>query len=195
MSSYIIFKYNLLNTKMILSGKNNLLYDSKNFDKYGNIYAVKINDNSIKLINELLENNDNDLYSKYNTFNLELILYFLVENINLNDIYKIIFGHYYNNQNLFLYKKLNNKKVNSSNIYQCKKNELLHNNLNSLICSNSYDNIKDQINVLLKTKKDRLKTLYPIDVNYDNDEETLNIETNGKLETSYSDECLNIKNI
>jgi hypothetical protein len=180
---------------MILSQKNNLLYDSKNFDKYGNIYAVKINNDNIKFINELIENNDSKLHSKYNEYALELILYFLVENVNLNDIYKIIFGHYYNNQNLFLYKKLNNKKINSSNIYHCKKNELLHNNLNSLIFSNSYDNIKDQVDILIKIKKDRLKTLCPINVNYENNNENLNIETNGKLETSYFDECLNIKNI
>ena len=68
----------------------------------------------------------------------------------------------------------------------------MYNNLNDLIYSNSYDVLKRQINVLLKTKEERIKTLSPISVTYNNG--NLNITSNGKLSTSFSNGCLEIKN-
>lgn len=177
---------------MILSNRNDLLYDSKNFDKYRNIYVVKINVNKEKHIQEQIRDLGGKLKSEYDAYTLTLYLYFLAAQVNLNGIYKIIYGHYYNNQNLFLYKDLHNKKVIKSTISYCKNNELMYNNLNDLIYSNSYDVLKSQINVLLNTKEERIKTLSPISVTYNNG--NLNITSNGKLSTSFSNGCLEIKN-
>ena len=178
---------------MILSNRNDLLYDSKNFDKYRNIYVVKINVNKEKYVQEQIRDLGGELHWDYDAYSFTLNLYFLSAQVNLNGIYKIIYGHYYNSQNLFLYKDLHNKKVIKSTISYCKNNELMYNNLNDLIYSNSYDVLKRQINVLLKTKEERIKTLSPISVTYKNG--NLNITSNGKLSTSFSNGCLEIKNI
>lgn len=177
---------------MILSNRNDLLYDSKNFDKYRNIYVVKINVNKEKYVQEQIRDLGGELHWDYDAYSFTLNLYFLSAQVNLNGIYKIIYGHYYNSQNLFLYKDLHNKKVIKSTISYCKNNELMYNNLNDLIYSNSYDVLKRQINVLLKTKEERIKTLSPISVTYNNG--NLNITSNGKLSTSFSNGCLEIKN-
>lgn len=180
---------------MILSNKNDLLYDSKNFNKYRNIYAVLVNYGKIEYIQTGLENCNDDLHQEYISYNFELKLFFLAEQyMNIKGVYKIVFGHYYNNQNQFLYKNLYNKEVVTPTIHRCKYNELLYNNVKDLVYSNSYEALKKQTDVIIKIRETRIKQKYfPIAVSYDNN--TLNIETNGKLSTSFSDGCLHINNI
>ena len=64
-------------TTKILSNKNDLLYDSKNFNKYRNIYAVLVNYGKIEYIQTGLENCDDDLHQEYISYNYEVRLYFL----------------------------------------------------------------------------------------------------------------------
>lgn len=179
---------------MILSNKNDLLYDAKNFNKYRNIYAVLVNYGKIDDIQDNISKYAGKITDEYDHVNNEVKLIFLNEEyLNLKGIYKIIFGHYYNNQNLFLYKNLRDKKIVTTNIHQCKYNELLYNNTKDLIYSNSYDALKKQVDIIVQIKENRIKdNLLPIDVSYE--EGTVNIETNGKLSTSFSDGCLQINN-
>lgn len=180
---------------MILSNKNDLLYDSKNFNKYCNIYAVLVNYNRIEYIKTNLENCDDDLHQEYISYNFELKLFFLAEQyMNIKGAYKIVFGHYYNNQNQFLYKNLYNKEVVTPTIHRCKYDELLYNNVKDLVYSNSYETLKKQTDVIIKIRETRIRNKYfPLEITYDN--YTLNIKTKGTLSITFSEECLKIQNI
>jgi hypothetical protein len=142
-----------------------------------------------------LENCDDDLQQEYISYNFKLKLFFLAEQyMNIKGLYKIVFGHYYNNQNQFLYKNLYNKKIVITTIHRCKYNELLYNNVKDLIYSNSYENLKKQTDNIIKIKENRIKDKYfPIKIEYNNC--TLSIKTKGTLSISFSKECLQIKNI
>lgn len=179
---------------MILSNKNDLLYDSKNFDRYRNVYAIFVNHNKIEYMKSELENCDDDLHQEYISYNFELRLFYLFQEfINLNGTYKIIFGHYYNNQNAFLYKSIHNKKVITTSVHHCKCNELLYNNEKDLICSNSYEVLKKQTNIIVKSYETKIREEYfPLSISYEN--KNLSIETNGTLDISFSNGCLNINN-
>lgn len=180
---------------MILSNKNDLLFDSKNFDKYRNIYTIKINANKIENLENNLKDCDDKLYSEYDAYYFNLKLFFTIEQyFNLTGIYKIIFGHYYNNQNAFLYKGIHNKKIITTSIHHCKHNELLFNNAHDLIYGNSYDTLQREINIITENKKNEMRTLYyPLELSYK--DENLTINTKGNLITSYSNECLEISNL
>lgn len=97
---------------MLLNSYNNHLYNINKFNKYNNIYVIKINKN--------------------------------------NNTHKIIYGHFYNNHNEFLYKKIINNKIVDIEILRCKSNELLYNNVNDLIYSKSLNILNNYLKKLIR---------------------------------------------
>jgi hypothetical protein len=180
---------------MRLTPRNELLYDAKNFDKYNNIYTILLNNVKLENLEMGLSQYDHKLHVDYILLTEEIHMYFLSDKyLNLNGIYKIIFGHYYNNSNTFLYKNLKKDKVISFNVKHCKNNELLYNENNNLICSNSYETLKKQIDIFVNNKVKQLKEEYfPLEITYNN--ENVNIDTNKSITIHYDNECVEIINI
>ena len=133
---------------MFLTSKNDLLYDAKNFNKYRNIFAIILNKRKKYERENIITNMDDDLHGTYIESETTLKLYFMYELISgLKSIYKIIYGHFYSNQNMFIYKNTKNGKndvIISHETQLCSQKELLHNASNKLIYTNSYESIKKQ---------------------------------------------------
>ena len=177
---------------MFITNRNDLLYDTKNFDKYNNIYCVLLNIKKIKEREKKL--GDNKLHHTY--VNEQLNLFFLFEKFSsTTGERKIVFGHYYNNRNTFLYKDVKNSKVISYNIKQCRNKELLYRN-DKLICSNTYENLKKQIDYidLTETKKIKEDHIYPFIITYNKNSNNLSINSNGIVLVSFNNGCLSINN-
>ena len=73
--------------------------------------------------------------------------------INKNSkIYKIVYGHFYNNYNEFIYKKVVNNKIINTEVFRCRKNELFYNDEYNLIYSKSFNAINNYLKYSLKNK-------------------------------------------
>ena len=96
---------------MIITKYSDLLYDTKNFNKYNNIYAVLIQQKYYDKVNQSY--NDQKLYIKYDKDTNGLELYYLLDSCiyMINKMHDIIYGHFYNKHDLFLYKKFANNKL------------------------------------------------------------------------------------
>ena len=179
----------------MLLNQNKHLHNLKNFDNYRNIYAVRMNESKIDSITYNLLN-DGNLRYKYNIVQRELFLYFAIdEDISIRGYYKIIYGHFYNNSNEFLYKKLNNKKTYNFEVFKCNKNELLHNKLKEyLIYSDSYDALDKQIINIAEEKIYEIKQHFikPFDVLYSSEVVSIHTNDNSNINFIYDDECINI---
>lgn len=174
---------------MFLSSKNNLLYDAKNFEKYPNMYAIMLNNLKKNQIDESIANMDDDMHVKYIASQRILEFYFMWEQISgFENMYKIIFGHYYNEQNVFLYKGTLKKKddiIIKTDVRRCKRDELIRNKFDTLITASSYDVIQKQLNIIALDKEYEIKSqyVYPLGITYK--DETLNIQSNGKFSTQF----------
>ena len=185
---------------MILSQQNNLLYDAKNFNRYNNVYAILINKRRLYKIEEDIETviNNSGIRTLYVLQESQLKIYFDAQ-IDIAGLYRIIFGHYYNNQNIFLYKDTYGKNVIIKHeVHRCNNSELVHNTNNHLIYSNSYDVVKKQLDVIKYNEINRYKQKYnelPFEISYSN--ETIFIKSNNMFETTIKNETLyiNHKNI
>jgi len=181
---------------MFITKRNDLLYDTKNFDKYNNIYCVLLN---VKKINERrkeLDTCDHKLHHAYDYENEQLNLFFLFEKFSsTTGDRKIVFGHYYNNRNTFLYKNVKNKKVVSYSVNHCYNKELLYRN-NKLICSSTYEGLKKQIDYidLTETKKIKEECKNPFTITYDKNLNNLSINSNGIVLVYFNNGCLSINN-
>ena len=183
---------------MLITNKNDLLYDSKNFNKYRNLYVILVNRRKLTNITYNLDHcEDDDLHQQYFEVRDELKLYFIWEEfLNFDNVYKVVYGHYYNNRNTFLYKNLHGKNVIASNVHHCEANELLYNSNKDLICSKSYEDIEKQaayIN-LDKAQAYREQFEFPLEITYIDDDDILCINSNGVFSTIFEDECIQIIN-
>lgn len=168
---------------MLINSKNELLYDAKNFDNYHNIYCI------LKKTNKQY---DNKLLYEYYDGELKLLLEefpaFIKE-------HKIIFGHYYNNENTFIYKNVQNGKIVSYEIKHCNNNELYYKN-NKLIYGDTYDSIKMQIDNINLDEINKYKEKYsnPLSISYNKENNNLNINLNKICITSFNNGCVSINN-
>lgn len=181
---------------MFLNKRNNHIYSANTFDKSQNVYAIRVNEQKLESITYELLNNKEIRY-RYNILRRELIFYLSIDDdVNIKSSYKVIYGHFYNNANDFLYKRTFNNKVVNINIYRCKKSELLHNNFKRLIYSDSYDIIDKQVNSISKNQLDIIKKEYikPFDIAYDKELKMLiinhTIDINDTAKFDYNDNCI-----
>lgn len=179
---------------MFLTSKNDLLYDAKNFDKYRNIYCILLNKKKIENRQYNLDNHNNKLQHEY--YDEVLKLFFLFEEYSLAGERKIVFGHYYNKKNTFLYKNVQTGKVVSYEVKRCNNNELYYKN-NKLVCANTYDIIKKQLEIinLDETNKYNEKYHKQLEISYNKENNNLSIDLTGTCITSFNNGCLNINNI
>ena len=126
---------------MILTQRNDRLYDSRNFDNYQNYYAIRYDVEKYHFIKDKNTNNLLTVYTQYINFNLILSVNTNKESSD-NNIYQILYGHFYNDQNVFLFKKVHNGKIAGYKINKCQRTELWHNNLNQLYISNYFGEVK-----------------------------------------------------
>lgn len=134
---------------MILTKHNDRQYDSRNFDRSKNYYAIKYDAEKYQILKD--KNND-DLYIVYTQYlNTELFLSVDYNKETSNSIYKIIYGHFYNDQNYFLFKKVNDGKIVGYKVNKCQRSELWHNKLNQLYISNYFLDAKKTA-VILNTQ-------------------------------------------
>jgi len=174
------------------------LYDSKNFDKYDNVYVIKADENKVDQFIYDVQTNFELLQHKYDKLNRQIIIYFLDYSniiITIKSFYKIIFGHFYNAFNDFLFKKTtSSKKVNNTNVYRCNNELLLKNKENDLISSKSYDEISEHNNEILEQKESLVSNKF-IKPNIMFEDNIINVDS---LETDvlfeYENNCINIKN-
>ena len=188
---------------MFLTSKNDLLYDAKNFNRYNNVYTILVNKRKQCRIEENIENmlEDSEWHATYVESTTTLKIYFDFElSLDFAGLYKIVFGHYYNNQNIFLYKNTNGKSgIVKYEVHRCSQNELVHNTNNHLIYSNSYDVVKKQLDVIQYNEINKYKEQYsgftPLEITFKR--ETMIIKSNDMFVTKYENETLQIthKNI
>ena len=182
---------------MILTKRNDLLYDAKNFDKYYNMYAVLINHRVKTKLEYDLSNSGHDVTVEYIEILDQLNWIFIFEQlINSSKVFNVIYGHFYNNDNTFLYKNTKEDKVVSYTIKRCSKEYLLFNDNKRLVSSKKYEDITTQLSLIDKSYKQEWTENYdrPLDAIYDRSDEILNIEFKPEMEISsrYNDECLTL---
>jgi len=133
---------------MRVSNNNDRLYDVRNFDSYSNVYAIKINQPKIDDYYQYVI----DFLNKcFITYKFEtLILSFGNKNDvkNCQGAYRIIYGHFYNDQDFFIYHDLYNGKIITHTIKKTNKDNLYFNVNNILLCSSTFNNINNQFKIL-----------------------------------------------
>ena len=133
---------------MLVKTTNNRLYDSRNFDKYKNYYAILFDKRKYEI--NKINNDEETLYAILTSYTREIYIMDLNSGFEKADKnpYSIVYGHFYNNQNYFLFKRIHNDKIVGININKCKRAELWHNKLNQLYITNYFDDIKHTVQVL-----------------------------------------------
>ena len=186
---------------MILTQKNDLHYDSKNFDNYQNVYTVYIDRLAIERNKQrdlvdyeyLHIKYDYEVFSIY--FNDDVTSLKEYENGN-----KIIFGHFYNGQNYFLYKNIHNGKVIGYKINKCKLENLYFNKNNHILMSHSYKEMVKQLEFINHEQNvESRQNLKPNTIGYvyleDENELIFGLEYKNRFDIDYENECLKITDI
>ena len=172
---------------MYITKTNKILYDTKNFDSVKNFYAILINDTIVKT--------NQDRIDHYDVLNINISqeifwMYFpIINGKAYKDAYKIIYGHFYNNSDMFIYKDIYTNKIVSHSI---KKTyiEKLYYNKNKLLYNKSYKYICDQLEKLEKIKREEFYSKQQtIDYKYEDEEIIINDNTD-YVNHIYEDECL-----
>lgn len=127
---------------MILTQYNDRLYDSRNFDNYQNYYVIHYNKEKYQALKEKNHIDSFTIYMNYIKLSAELILSVDFDTEKSENIYHIVYGHFYNNQDYFLFKKVQNGKIVGYKVSKCNKGELWHNKLNQLYISNYFGEAK-----------------------------------------------------
>ena len=186
---------------MILTQKNELQYDSKNFDSYQNVYTVYIDRLAIE------RNKQRDLVDYeylHIKYDYEVFSIYFNDNVTSLKEYengnKIIFGHFYTGQNYFLYKNIHNGKVIGYKINKCKLENLYFNKNNHILMSHSYREIVKQLEYINHEQNvESRQDLKPNTIGYVylNDEEELifGLEYKNRFNIDYKNECLKITDI
>lgn len=138
----------------------------KDFDKFVNKFYIKKTDKS--LLNKYTEIVSVFVRQKcmHVKSNIELI----------KNPYKIVYGHFYNKWNNFIYKKIYRNNIDNTQTYKCKYGEL-YKEKDSIEPENSlsYSSIKNYVDNLFNKYKENFKqTKYK----YSYDNKTLTIERN-----------------
>ena len=181
---------------MIVKQTTGNVYDSKNFDSYPNYYAILVDKKTIELNRKKDKEGLENIYIKYTVNDLLLIYNNDKENIsNHQGGYKIVYGHFYNNQNYFLFKKLHNDKIVGYNVQKCQKAELWHNKLNKLYISNYLNEVKNTAFWLNSQKNEETQQSYtPAKIGYLYYDYTIEFPTdiNNKMNIDYANEILSL---
>ena len=179
---------------MIVKQTTGNVYDSKNFDSYPNYYAILVDKKTIELNKKTDKDHIENIYIKYSIDNLLLIYNYDKDSIvNHQNGYKIVYGHFYNNQNYFLFKKVHNNKIVGYSVSKCQKGELWHNKLNKLYISNYLNEAKSTAFILNnKLNKEYYETTVPSEITYIYDDYTISFPdvTEDEIQTDYENEIL-----
>lgn len=84
------------------------------FDKFINYFYIKKNKKSLL----------NDINDYVNIFVTKHSLVMKSNVVTIKNPYKIVYGHFYDKQNRFIYKKIYNNKIDNDKIYKCSYNDL-----------------------------------------------------------------------
>lgn len=147
---------NIVYLRMIITQQNNRLYDSRNFDSYKNYYAILYNQDKYTFIKD---KNNADLYTIY-TSHISTQLILDVDKIKetSDSIFSVVYGHFYNDQNFFLFKKVKNGKILGYKVNKCQRSELWHNKLNQLYISNYFGAVQKTAITLNDNANDEIGT-------------------------------------
>lgn len=138
---------------MLIDSTKKYLYNIKDFESKQKVWTVKFNQQKYENIVDKLNESLDQIIIKYYSVHYELsFILAYKEYLNFKSAYKIIYGYFYNNANYFLYKSSLGEKTLSQSISKCKYKELLFNDHKDLICSKSYDILRNQIESLNKDK-------------------------------------------
>lgn len=177
---------------MIINQYNDRLYDTRNFDQHHNYYAIRYDVEKYRILKDKNQSDSYTIYMEY--FNAELLLSVDKNIESSQSIYNIIYGHFYNDQNFFLFKKVKDGKIIGYKIQKCNKAELYHNKMNQLYISNYF---KDVQRTVLLLNKDANNDIADEIINpalsyivYDPDTEKLTFMT--LWDDNYNDETLEI---
>lgn len=161
---------------MIVNVHNDRNYDTRYFDKCQNYYAI-LKDEKIIEFNNIKDQND----CEYINIKYDQISTLIIYTKDIKDLtdhqngYKIIYGHFYNDHNEFLYKKVDNGKIVGYKVHRCREAELWHNKLDKLYISNYFGDIKKTIKLLNTqlNKENRESYISPNEITYDVYDNTL----------------------
>lgn len=185
----------------IITPFNDRHYDTRNFDTKNNYYAILVDKKQLKINKDIYEQGNDKLYVTYN--NIQTLLVYVKidskDNIFENG-YKIIYGHFYNDQNFFLFKNLNKEgKIIGHKIHKVQKSEL-YSKLNRLYFSNYYTDISRTSFLLNKQIKDTYtKDVPALEIKYDYIDNNEEIRFYSSIKTyfdiEYEDELLKFDKI
>lgn len=172
---------------MFITKQNKILYDTKNFDTSKNVYAVLIDNVKVKANTDKIESYD---ILNINIFHETFWMYFpIMEGSIFKTPYKIVYGHFYNNSDMFLYKDIHSGKIIGHSI---KKTyiEKLYYNKNKLLYNKSYKTLVQQLDHLKEKSKEDYQSKQ-LTINYIYDDETIEFNNSEKyISTYYDNECL-----
>lgn len=160
---------------MRINQLNNRHYDTRKFDECPNFYAILANEKIIEINREKDQDTIENIHVTYNIF--ETLLVYTNDMSKLTDHqngYKIVYGHFYNETNEFLFKKVENGKIVGYNIHRCQKSELWRNKLDQLYISNYFGEVKRTAQLLnTKLNEEVRKDLHPTAITYTVENNTL----------------------
>lgn len=186
---------------MILTQRNDLQYDARNFDSYQNVYTIYVDKCTIE------HNKQRDLIDYeylHIKYSYEIFSLYFNENIKTLKEYengnKIIFGHFYNGQDYFLYKNIHNGKVVGYKINKCRLENLYFNKNNHVLMSHSYREMVKQLEYINHEQNvESRQDLKPQTIGYvyldENEELIFGLEYKSRFNITYENECLEIIDI
>jgi len=183
---------------MLISPQNNRLYDTRNFDLYRNVYAIYIDHKVLQYNKEKYKDDYEKIHINYTEtqYLISISTNDTISNIDYQNGYKIIYGHFYNKQDLFLYKNTANGKIIGYNIKKCLRDKLYFNKDNNLLCSTSYKTLAQQVKYInSKENSSYNEKLEPLPLTYEYYDETLNLSDFVDMYTtnmSYIDKCITL---
>lgn len=137
---------------MRITPLNNRLYDTRDFNKYHNYFAIIKDEKSIQMDIKKDEDNRDIIYIRHDH---RVTLSIWANDISDDHIwqngYKIVYGHFYNDQNTFLFKQVKDNKIIGHSIKKCQRAELYHNEIGQLYFTNYYNDIK-KTSILINNK-------------------------------------------
>lgn len=119
---------------------------AEEFDKFINSFYIKKNKKSLI----------NDINDYVNIFVTKHSLFMKSNVVTIKNPYKIVYGHFYDKHNQFLYKKIYNNKIENDKIYKCSYDDLYkeHDAIEPEHSSN-YNSIKIYLNKIYKEYKEK----------------------------------------
>lgn len=143
------------------------IYDIENFNRYANRFYIKVDETAIEHNIRINENRIDSILFHYKNYILYIernLRYFTFKNP-----YSIVYGHFHNNQNVFLYQKVLNKKP-IKEVYSLDRKSLYVNPINEIVESASYQRIEQIVKTLnMKARpEDKSVDISKIEYTYEN---------------------------